>query len=50
MLRDYVSRELALEAGREVHGLFTESGWAWVRTPKGEEGWVPLDCLERVEE
>ena len=50
MLRDYVSRELALEVGRKVLGLFTESGWAWVRTVEGEEGWVPLDCLECLEE
>jgi hypothetical protein len=50
MLKDYVSRELALEAGVEVTGEFVESGWAWVRSSGGDEGWVPLECLERMGE
>ena len=48
ILRDYVSREIGLEAGEEVTSRLSESGWAWVRTAKGNEGWVPLDCLERI--
>ena len=50
MLRDYVSRELTVSAGEEVTGEFTESGWAWVRNGEGNEGWVPLECLEQIGE
>ena len=49
MRKDYVSRELTLKPGEEVSGWFTESGWAWVRTAVGDEGWAPLECLERME-
>lgn len=50
MLKDYVSRELTLEAGQEVTGEFTENGWVWVRNGDGDEGWVPLECLEQTGE
>ena len=48
MLRDYVSRELTLDAGDEVTAGFTESGWAWVSKDDGTEGWAPLECLEEI--
>lgn len=50
MLKDYVSREMALDPGEEVVSELIESGWAWVRTLAGEEGWIPLDCLEEIGE
>ena len=50
MRRDYVSRELEIFEGDAVTSLITESGWAWVRNDRGEEGWVPLECLEDTEE
>ena len=31
-----------------ISGDLTESGWVWVRNERGDQGWVPLDCLERV--
>ena len=49
MLRDYVSRELKVEVGEVVEGQLIESGWAWVRTGDGVEGWVPVECLEEME-
>lgn len=50
MLKDYISRELGVDRGDEVTVELTESGWAWVRTPDGDEGWVPLECLEQIGE
>jgi hypothetical protein len=50
MLKDYVSRELTLSEGEEVTGEFIENGWAWVCNSDGDEGWVPLECLEQMGE
>lgn len=50
MLRDYESRELSIDVGDEVVCRFTERGWAWVRNGDEDEGWVPLDCLEKIGE
>jgi hypothetical protein len=50
MVKDYVSREISVDTGDEVDSEFGESGWAWVRTAAGEEGWVPLECLEKAGE
>jgi hypothetical protein len=49
MQRDYVSREAKLVQGDEVSAVTIESGWAWVRNAAGEEGWVPLGCLEEID-
>ena len=46
VLQDYTSRELTIQEGNEVMILSEESGWAWTRTPLGEEGWIPLENLE----
>ncbi|MHA2047476.1 MAG: SH3 domain-containing protein [Candidatus Thorarchaeota archaeon] len=45
-LKDYNSRELTIDEGQEVIVLNEESGWAWVRTPLGDEGWIPLENLQ----
>ncbi|MHA3964025.1 MAG: SH3 domain-containing protein [Candidatus Thorarchaeota archaeon SMTZ1-45] len=45
-IRDYNARELTIEAGKEVLVLDEESGWAWVRTSLGDEGWIPLRNLQ----
>jgi len=50
MLRDYTSREVPVDRGDRVISRFTESGWAWVRTEGGDEGWVPLENLEETRE
>ncbi|MFX1559075.1 MAG: SH3 domain-containing protein [Promethearchaeota archaeon] len=49
-LKDYNARELTIDAGQEVIVLDEESGWAWVRTTLGEEGWIPLENLQDLSE
>ena len=49
-LQDYNARELTIDAGQEVMVLDEESGWAWVRTPLGEEGWIPLENLQDLKD
>ncbi len=49
-LQDYNARELTVEAGNEVIVMDEESGWAWARTPLGEEGWIPLENLQDLKE
>lgn len=46
ILKDYTAKELNVKVGEELIILLEESGWAWVRTPLGDEGWVPLENLE----
>ena len=46
LLQDYSSRELTVKVGDEIIVLIEESSWVWVRTPLGEEGWIPTDNLE----
>ena len=46
--QDYTSKELPVTKGDELIAMLEESGWAWVRTPLGEEGWVPLRNLNDV--
>ncbi|MHA2068620.1 MAG: SH3 domain-containing protein [Candidatus Thorarchaeota archaeon] len=48
LLQDYTARELKVQPGDEVMVLIEESGWAWARSPTGEEGWVPLENLADV--
>lgn len=48
LLQDYTARELKVQPGEEVMVLIEESGWAWARTPFGEEGWIPLENLGDV--
>ena len=45
-LRDYNARELTIDRNQEVMLLEEESSWAWVRTPLGEEGWIPMENLQ----
>ena len=49
-LKDYNSRELTIDDGQEVIVLNEESGWAWVRTPLGDEGWIPLANLQDLQD
>lgn len=49
-LQDYNARELTIDAGQEVIVIDEESGWAWVRTTLGEEGWIPLENLQDLSE
>jgi hypothetical protein len=49
-LQDYNARELTIDEGQEVIVLNEESGWAWVRTPLGDEGWIPLKNLQDLKE
>ena len=49
-LKDYNSRELTVDEGQEVIVLNEESGWAWVRTPLGDEGWIPLENLQDLKD
>ena len=47
MIRDYISREIAIDVGDIVDVIEIESGWAWVSNSVGEYGWIPMDCLEK---
>lgn len=49
MRRDCDSTELTVEVGEELTGAFVESGWMWARKSDGQEGWVPLECVEMIE-
>ncbi|MEE8631857.1 MAG: SH3 domain-containing protein, partial [Candidatus Bathyarchaeia archaeon] len=49
-LQDYNARELTVDEGQEVIVLNEESGWAWVRTPLGDEGWIPLENLQDLKD
>ena len=49
-LQDYNARELTIDEGQEVIVLDEESGWAWVRTPLGDEGWIPLENLQDLKD
>jgi hypothetical protein len=49
-LRDYNSRELNVEEGQEVIVLEEDSGWIWVRTTLGEEGWIPLENVQDLKD
>ena len=42
--------ELTIDEGQEVIVLEEESGWAWVRTTLGEEGWIPLENMQDLSE
>ena len=48
--KDYSSSELAVDAGTEVLVGLMESGWAWACTSKGQVGWVPFECLEKIDD
>ena len=49
-LQDYNARELTVDEGQEVIVLIEESGWAWVRTPLRDEGWIPLEKLQDLKD
>ena len=49
-LCDYNARELTIDKGQEVIVLDEESGWAWARTTLGEEGWIPLEKLQGMDD
>jgi len=49
-LKDYNARELTVDEGQEVIVLDEESGWGWVRTPLGDEGWIPLKNLQDLKD
>lgn len=46
-LCDYTARELDVDEGERVTIARELAGWAWVRSERGGEGWVPLAHLER---
>jgi hypothetical protein len=48
LLRDYSATELSVAPGQVLFASLFESGWAWATNEDGEEGWVPLDNLERM--
>ena len=46
VLRDYDSTELTIKPGDELQGKFIESSWLYSSNQKGEQGWVPIECVE----
>jgi hypothetical protein len=52
MLASYDTTELPASAGDVLTVLAHDelSGWTWVRNSRGQEGWVPDNAIEPVEE
>ena len=50
LLRDYDAVELTAGVGEVLTGSVVAAGWLWAASPRGERGWVPLECLEALEE
>ena len=48
LIRDYDATELSVYPGETVTGELEESGWVWVKNQENKQGWVPLNCLERL--
>jgi hypothetical protein len=46
---DYSARELPLNEGAVVEGLFENGGWWWCRNSKDAQGWVPETHLEMID-
>ncbi len=46
--RDFNALELSVAAGDRLWIKFSESGFLWVTTERGETGWVPDACVELV--
>jgi len=46
LLRPYTATELSVEEGETVTVEFEESSWGWATNESGQNGWVPLECLE----
>lgn len=44
-IKDYCAVELDMDAGERVDVRFEHAGWCWVKSAKGEEGWVPKDSV-----
>lgn len=49
MERDYDSTELSVSPGDLFLGKIIESGWVQGFDVHGNEGWVPLECLQQLE-
>jgi uncharacterized protein YgiM (DUF1202 family) len=43
--RDYDATELTVTAGDELEVLMEESQWLWCVNSRGENGWVPMECV-----
>jgi hypothetical protein len=48
VLRNYCSRELAVNKGDVIWVEYVEALWVWSRNMDGESGWVPLVCIEEA--
>jgi len=46
LLRDYDSTELTIKPGDVLMGILIESGWLYASNQQGEQGWVPIECVE----
>lgn len=47
-IRDYDASELIIEIGQILEGDTIESGWVLVSDKRKKNGWVPLECLEII--
>ncbi|MBU0491454.1 MAG: SH3 domain-containing protein [Chloroflexi bacterium] len=48
MAHDYDAAELTVAPGDVLEGLLTVSSWLLAISPAGQQGWVPLECVEPV--
>jgi hypothetical protein len=46
MTRDYDAAELTVAPGDVLEGVLTASSWLLAVTTSGQQGWVPLECVE----
>jgi hypothetical protein len=49
LVRDYDSRELEVICGEHVRMLEEIAGWSRVVNSEAREGWVPMECLNPVD-
>ena len=50
MRRDYNPIELSVQPGDLLTAIETVNGWAWCTNATGQHGWVPLECLQPIQD
>ena len=49
VIKDYDATELNVEIGDKLGLHYTVNSWGWCETASGQQGWVPLDCVEQAQ-
>jgi hypothetical protein len=48
--RDYNPVELSVHPGEQLTAQELVNGWAWCTNQVGQQGWVPLDSLQAIQD